>query len=211
MSSYVDPLELDTEEVEQVLKDLPHTDGCAEERTGVGGSLGKLPLLLRANDPKVTPAIGRLPLDAAPLERAGRVPGEYLILERSADLRERQAATLTERVPHLAGRVRWLDQLPPAGLRGAVIANELLDAMPAARFRIGDAGIEVIIDDRNERPGVKFNDGELVGIPYRVTVGPRGLGEGIVEVHQRATGETENVAVAHAIDHVVRRVLAERT
>ena len=83
-------------------------------------------------------------------------------------------------------------------------ANDIYEALQ-------EAGVDVIVDDRNERPGVKFNDAELVGIPYRVTVGPRGLGEGIVEVHQRATGETENVAVADAVDHVVRRVMAERT
>ena len=75
MPSYVDSLELDTEEVEQVLKDLPHTDRGAEESAGIGGSLGKLTLLRRANDPKVTPVIGRLPLDAAQLERAGRSAG----------------------------------------------------------------------------------------------------------------------------------------
>nr|MDJ0499048.1 YbaK/EbsC family protein [Acidimicrobiia bacterium] len=72
------------------------------------------------------------------------------------------------------------------------------------------AGIDVIIDDRDERPGVKFNDAELIGIPYRVTVGPRGLAEGIVEINQRASGVTENVAVADAVANVVARIEAER-
>ena len=40
------------------------------------------------------------------------------------------------------------------------------------------AGVEVILDDRDERPGVKFADAELIGIPYRVTIGPKGLAEG---------------------------------
>ncbi|MCY4632059.1 MAG: proline--tRNA ligase [bacterium] len=61
-----------------------------------------------------------------------------------------------------------------------------------------DAGVEVIIDDRDARPGVKFSDIELVGIPYRITVGPRGLANGEVELTERATGETTNVAVAEA-------------
>ena len=69
-----------------------------------------------------------------------------------------------------------------------------------------NAGVEVIIDDRDARPGVKFSDIELVGIPYRVTVGPRGLATGTVELTERATGETEQVPVAEAAD----RVLAAR-
>ena len=50
-------------------------------------------------------------------------------------------------------------------------------------------------DDRNERPGVKFNDADLIGLPYRVTVGDRGLKEGIVEF-QTARGESERIAPA---------------
>ncbi len=59
-------------------------------------------------------------------------------------------------------------------------------------------GVEVILDDRDARPGVKFSDIELVGIPYRVTVGPRALAAGNVELTDRATGETTNVAVSEA-------------
>jgi prolyl-tRNA synthetase len=57
------------------------------------------------------------------------------------------------------------------------------------------AGVEVILDDRPDRVGVKFRDVELVGIPVRVTVGRRGLAEGKVEVTIRATGETKQVAI----------------
>ena len=51
------------------------------------------------------------------------------------------------------------------------------------------AGIEVLFDDRNERPGVMFNDMELIGIPHRLVVGDRGLDKGIVEYKHRRTGE----------------------
>ncbi len=71
----------------------------------------------------------------AALERLGRLPQRYLILEVSADLRERQRETLATRVPHLLPRVHWLDQWP-AGLRGVIVANEVLDAFPVHRFRI---------------------------------------------------------------------------
>jgi prolyl-tRNA synthetase len=64
------------------------------------------------------------------------------------------------------------------------------------------AGVEVIIDDRPERPGVKFRDVELTGIPYRLTVGKRSLAEGAVEFTTRETGETVSVPLADAIDHV---------
>jgi prolyl-tRNA synthetase len=71
---------------------------------------------------------------------------------------------------------------------------------------LAGAGIEVIWDDRDERPGVKFSDAELVGIPLRVTVGARGLAEGVVEVTRRATGETAKVPVAEAAAHLAGAV-----
>jgi prolyl-tRNA synthetase len=73
-----------------------------------------------------------------------------------------------------------------------------------------NAGVDALIDDRNERPGVKFNDAELIGIPYRVTVGPRGLADGIVEVNERAAGITEDFAVQDVVTHLVGRIEAER-
>jgi prolyl-tRNA synthetase len=60
---------------------------------------------------------------------------------------------------------------------------------------LGDRGIEVLIDDRDERPGVKFADAELIGIPYRVTVGPRGVAEGMVELTARLGMETEEIGL----------------
>jgi prolyl-tRNA synthetase len=64
------------------------------------------------------------------------------------------------------------------------------------------AGIEVIIDDRVERAGVKFRDAELTGIPFRVTVGKRGLADGIVEVTTRATSETVKVPIGDIVAHL---------
>ncbi|GAA0696130.1 proline--tRNA ligase [Kitasatospora atroaurantiaca] len=70
--------------------------------------------------------------------------------------------------------------------------------------------VDVVLDDRDERPGVKFADIELVGIPYRITVGPRGLKEGVVEVVSRATGETTRVPVADAARTVAGLVAESR-
>ena len=62
------------------------------------------------------------------------LPQQYLILEVSADLRERQRALLGERVPRLLSRIHWLDVLPD-GLSGVILGNEVLDALPVQRFR----------------------------------------------------------------------------
>jgi len=68
--------------------------------------------------------------------------------------------------------------------------------------QLAAAGIEVIIDDRAERAGVKFRDAELTGIPFRVTVGKRGLADGTVEVTTRATGETVKVGLGDVVAHL---------
>ncbi len=70
-----------------------------------------------------------------------QLPNRYLILELSPELQQRQRQILRERVPQLLERVSWLSQMP-SRFEGFVLANELLDAMPASRFRHSEAGIE---------------------------------------------------------------------
>ena len=67
-------------------------------------------------------------------------------------------------------------------------AEELYEALRKA-------GIDVLLDDRDERPGVKFKDMDLIGIPYRITVG-RGIKDGKVELKIRATGEVQEVPLS---------------
>ena len=67
------------------------------------------------------------------------------------------------------------------------------------------AGIEVLLDDRDERPGVKFKDMDLIGIPYRITVG-RGVKDGKVELKLRATGEVQEIALSDIADTVAKLV-----
>ena len=74
-----------------------------------------------------------------------------------------------------------------------------------------EAGVEVILDDRAERPGVKFTDAELIGFPYRITVGPRGLAEGTVEVQRRRDGTTTVVSLEEAAARVAASLQAERS
>jgi SAM-dependent MidA family methyltransferase len=89
------------------------------------------------------------------LAARGLTPRRYLILEPSPELAERQRVTLRNRVPELFDRVHWLDRLP-AGLRGVVIANEVLDALPVHRFCIGAGGTveEVFVEVRNDGFGM---------------------------------------------------------
>jgi len=73
--------------------------------------------------------------------------------------------------------------------------------------RLEKAGVEVLLDDRAERPGVKFKDADLIGIPLRVTVG-RKASEGIVEYKERATGIVTEMTVDEAIAEIIGQVKA---
>ncbi len=72
------------------------------------------------------------------------------------------------------------------------------------------AGVDALLDDRDERPGVKFKDAELIGIPYRLTVGPKGLEQGKVEMVRRRGAARRDLDVAKAADHAIESVLEER-
>jgi len=61
------------------------------------------------------------------------------------------------------------------------------------------ADIEVLFDDRDERPGVKFKDADLIGIPYRVTIGPKGLAKGVVEIKARSEAQALEVPIGEAV------------
>ncbi|MGB5475152.1 MAG: SAM-dependent methyltransferase [Gammaproteobacteria bacterium] len=87
---------------------------------------------------------GRLAVDLlGELDNLGQLPARYCILERSAELRARQQELLRAQLPHLCGRVAWLEQLPETGFRGVMLGNEVLDAMAVERFRWGGQGAEL--------------------------------------------------------------------
>lgn len=77
------------------------------------------------------------------LEQRDSLPHQYQILEVSPVLRVRQRQTLEQRVPHLLHRVRWIEEQVSPGFRGVMLANELLDAMPAVRFHVESKGFAV--------------------------------------------------------------------
>jgi prolyl-tRNA synthetase len=78
----------------------------------------------------------------------------------------------------------------------------LLQAAEKISAELEAAGYDVLIDDRDERPGVKFKDADLVGIPYRVNVGKK-LAEGKVEVVERAKAQAVDVALDSMLAHLL--------
>ena len=69
-----------------------------------------------------------------------------------------------------------------------------------------EAGLEVLFDDREESPGVKFNDADLLGIPFRVTVSPRTLENNSVELKRRSEKESELVPVEEIVDRLKKLI-----
>ena len=93
---------------------------------------------------------GRLAADLLRQLPPDKLPGRYLVLERSADLRRVQREHIQAMAPELADRVVWLDQPPEAGWQGVLIANEVLDALAVERFRMGEAGVEQLCVTRKD-------------------------------------------------------------
>ncbi len=92
----------------------------------------------------------------------------------------------------------WPMSIAPYHLIITVVRLDDEATMSAAEAMYRDLesrGIDVLFDDRDERPGVKFNDAELIGVPLRLTVGPRGVGKGVVELLDRRTGESSEIAL----------------
>jgi prolyl-tRNA synthetase len=75
---------------------------------------------------------------------------------------------------------------------------------------LGKAGIEVLFDERDERPGVKFKDADLIGLPYRIAVGKKGVAEGVVELKARRSPEVVKVKIEDIVRVVSEKILAER-
>lgn len=75
------------------------------------------------------------------LERLDALPARYRLLERSADLRERQRETIAARCAHLVDRCAWLDSPPAEAWRGVLLANEVMDALPVRLFALRDSGL----------------------------------------------------------------------
>ncbi|MEM8925592.1 MAG: proline--tRNA ligase [Actinomycetota bacterium] len=123
----------------------------------------------------------------------------------------RNMATIAE-THHDDRGIMWPVSVAPYEV--VITPLKLDDATMAAADTIYDTlrarGIDVLLDDRDARAGVKFADAELIGVPYRITLGPKGLANDEVELTPRATGETEMVAVGAVAEQVADLVTAAR-
>jgi prolyl-tRNA synthetase len=88
-------------------------------------------------------------------------------------------------------------------------SDAVRDATEALYAACNAAGLSVFMDDRSERPGVKFAEMELLGMPVRVTIGERSLAEGHLEITRRSDGQTEMVTAEAAVDQI-RQFLNDR-
>ncbi|MGL5336119.1 MAG: His/Gly/Thr/Pro-type tRNA ligase C-terminal domain-containing protein, partial [Enterovibrio sp.] len=79
------------------------------------------------------------------------------------------------------------------------VANDLYTALQ-------NAGIEVLFDDRKERPGVMFSDIELIGVPHSIIIGERSLDEGVVEYKHRRDGEKVPVKIENALRFIQNKL-----
>jgi len=117
---------------------------------------------------------------------------------------ERAIAVLAE-VHHDDAGLTWPVSVAPAEVTVLLLSLRDDAAKTTAEelyASLLEAGVDALIDDRDVRPGVKYADAELTGIPFRISVGSRDLADGVVEITSRATGEKERVAVAEAVAHV---------
>jgi prolyl-tRNA synthetase len=91
--------------------------------------------------------------------------------------------------------IAWPDSVAPYAAHlvalGATKDPAVAEAAEGLYQRLTDAGVEVLYDDRDESPGVKLTDAELLGMPLIVTISPRSLAAGGAEVTRRATGERD--------------------
>ena len=107
---------------------------------------------------------------------------------------------------HDAKGIIWPDAIAPFTVVLCPISpDRFADVRVAADQLYADlmaAGVDVILDDRNERPGAMFADWELIGVPHRVTIGERGLKDGQLEYQHRRDAESTKIAVTSALDFI---------
>ena len=123
----------------------------------------------------------------------------------------RNMATVVE-THHDENGIQWPVSIAPyeAVVTVLKLDEPTLTAAEAIYDGLRDRGVDVLLDDRDARAGVKFADAELIGIPYRITVGPKGLADNEIELNVRATGDSNRVPLDGAVDTVADDVIAKR-
>ncbi len=104
----------------------------------------------------------------------------------------------------------WPDAMAPYQVAIVPLNMQKSEAVAEAAetlyAQLTQAGIDVLLDDRNERPGIKFADMELIGIPHRIVIGDRSLAEGQLEYKHRSAPDAENIALAETLDMLLAKL-----
>ncbi len=96
----------------------------------------------------------------------------------------------------------WPITIAPYQVYLVVLPGKSLDVLPVAEKtydELTDAGVEVLFDDRNDSPGIKFNDADLIGCPIRLTIGERSLKQGVVELKLRHENEIRTIPIEQVV------------
>ena len=121
---------------------------------------------------------------------------------------ERAMATIVE-THHDDNGIIWPLSVAPFHVVITVVQmkdDESVDVAHTIYEELTGSGIEVLLDDRDARAGVKFADAELIGIPLRITIGPKGIAEGVVEVVDRQNGSIDSVAIQDVVANIENRI-----
>ena len=101
----------------------------------------------------------------------------------------------------------WPESVAPfdIGIINLSSGNESCDsACEDLYFRLGNAGLDVLYDERDERAGVKFANMDLIGLPWQIIAGPRGIKNGVIELKNRATGEKDEMTLNSVLNKFAR-------
>lgn len=109
--------------------------------------------------------------------------------------------------------IKWPISVAPAEVAviQLVLGDDLVEPIAeSVASGLAAAGVETVLDDRDERPGFKFNDADLYGWPFQITVGKRGVQNGQVELKVRETGEKSVLPIGECVEKVAQMVCEQR-
>lgn len=142
------------------------------------------------------------PLKAVYLDESGR---EVPIIMGSYGIGPARIAAAAIEQNHDSVGMVWPGSIAPFDVEIIPLSmddEEVLNTSEAVYERLKKSGMEIIMDDRTERPGVKFKDADLIGIPWQVIIGKKTLEEGLVELKSRKTGEAEKISPSGIVERL---------
>ena len=199
-------------------RDLPEPDVVADLRNAVEGDLspdgrGRLAIErgIEVGHIFVLGSVYSKPMNATFLDENGK-PRLMEMGCYGIGITRLPAAAIEQN--HDEKGIIWPDALAPFTVVLCPISPERFADVKAASDKLYDdliaAGVDVILDDRGERPGAMFADWELIGVPHRITIGDRTLKEGQVEYQHRRDAAATKMALADVAAHVIGKLAANR-